>query len=113
MLNMSPCDYSVSRCHCFYDECNCNEAAQREFNEMEQARNYLSEGSSDKIIPTYLMNANTKMTLHPNAHPARLNTPGKVRAPVPTMRLKMYVSPTYKCICEHISPSAFVYGFRL
>ncbi|KMQ95605.1 hypothetical protein RF55_4174 [Lasius niger] len=64
---------------------------------------YLPGGSSDKIIPTYLMNANTKMTLHPNAHPARLNTPGKVRAPVPTMRLKMYVSPTYKCICEHLT----------
>lgn len=41
------------------------------------------------------MNANTKMTLNPSAHPARLNTAGKVKAPVPTMRLKMYTSPTY------------------
>lgn len=49
----------------------------------------------DKIFPTYLMKANIKITLNPNAHPARLNTTGKVRAPVPTMRLKMYVNPTY------------------
>lgn len=48
----------------------------------------------NEILLTYLMNANTKMTLNPNAHPARLNAAGKVRAPVPTMRLKMYISPT-------------------
>ena len=41
------------------------------------------------------MNANTRMILNPSAHPARLNTAGKVKAPVPTMRLKMYTSPIY------------------
>jgi len=44
---------------------------------------------------SYLINANTKMMLNPSAHPARLNTAGKVKAPVPTMRLKIYTRPTY------------------
>lgn len=65
-----------------------------------------------RLFSTYLMKANIKMTLNPNAHPARPNAAGKVRAPVPTMRLKTYVSPTCETYVTDLS-ECFVYELRL
>lgn len=51
----------------------------------------------------YLINANIKIILNPRAHPARLKTAGSVKAPVPTIRLKIYMRP----ICKNVSAINF------
>jgi len=93
---MSPGNYSVGRCHRLYDERDRDKAAQRKCTyKMIQWPYTKISNIYKKWKLSYLMKASTRTTLNPSAHPARLNTAGRVRAPVPTMRLKMYTSPTY------------------